>query len=293
MPTTVDNRVVRMEFDNREFERNVRTSMHTIDELKRKLDFSGAADSFNDLERSARRVQFDELSDNIEKLTKRFDTWGIVAKTTIENITNKAVDSAERIVKALSIDQATAGLQKYEDKMTQLSSLMNSISDKDFLTGELDKNGRAIVDYGKKLEYVEEQLAKIYWYSDETSMDSNAMITSANTYLAAGQTMEEAIETLMGLSNWTEDDEMPKLSEKFKIDRSIRVIPIDDDKINEALVKFDSVVEKIETSIIKEINGEKIQDAWTAEGEERTCSACDFKTFCKNNKNKSEDFKIP
>lgn len=95
------------------------------------------------------------------------------------------------------------------------------------------------------------------------------------------------------IDDWTEDDEMPKLSEKFKIDRSIRIIPIDDDKINEALVKFDSVVEKIETSIIREINGEKIQDAWTAEGEERTCSACDFKTFCKNNKNKSEDFKIP
>ena len=95
------------------------------------------------------------------------------------------------------------------------------------------------------------------------------------------------------IENWTEDDEMPKLSEKFKIDRSIRVIPIDDNKINEALEKFDTVVEKIETSIIKEINGCKIQDAWTAEGEERTCSACDFKTFCKNNKNKNEEFKIP
>lgn len=95
------------------------------------------------------------------------------------------------------------------------------------------------------------------------------------------------------IDNWSEDDEMPKLSEKFKVDRSIRVIPIDDNKINEALEKFDNIVEKIETSIIKEINGCKIQDAWTAEGEERTCSACDFKTFCKNNKNKSKEFKIP
>ena len=95
------------------------------------------------------------------------------------------------------------------------------------------------------------------------------------------------------IENWQDDDEMPKLSEKFKIDRSIRIIPIDDDKINEALEKFDDVVEKIETSIIKEINGSKIQDAWSAEGEERTCSACNFKTFCKNNKNKTKDFTIP
>ena len=77
------------------------------------------------------------------------------------------------------------------------------------------------------------------------------------------------------------------------MDRSIRIIPIDDAKIEEALEKFDNVVKKIETSIIKESNGCKIQDAWNAEAEERTCSACDFKTFCKNNKNKSEEFKIP
>ena len=110
------------------------------------------------------------------------------------------------------------------------------------------------------------------------------------TDVGDGDEYKEDIELI---ENWTEDDDMPKLSEKFKMDRSIRIIPIDDEKINSALEKFDKVVEKIETSIIKEINGCKIQDAWTAEAEERTCSACDFKTFCKNNKNKNKEFKIP
>lgn len=104
---------------------------------------------------------------------------------------------------------------------------------------------------------------------------------------------EEYSDDIELIENWSEDAEMPKLSEKFKIDRSIRIIPINENKINEALEKFDDVVEKIETSIIKEINGSKIQDAWNAEAEERTCSACDFRTFCKNNKNKNEEFKIP
>ena len=110
------------------------------------------------------------------------------------------------------------------------------------------------------------------------------------TDVGDGEEYEKDIELI---ENWTEDDEMPKLSEKFKTDRSIRIIPIDEKKINDALEKFDDVVEKIETSIIKEINGYKIQEAWTAEAEERTCSACDFKTFCKNNKNKNKEFKIP
>ena len=52
-------------------------------------------------------------------------------------------------------------------------------------------------------------------------------------------------------------------------------------------------VNQIESSLIKEIKGCKIQDAWKAQGDERTCDACDFKTFCKNKKTKPKEFTIP
>ena len=39
MSTTVDQRIVSMEFDNRRFERNVKTSLGTIDKLKKSLKF--------------------------------------------------------------------------------------------------------------------------------------------------------------------------------------------------------------------------------------------------------------
>lgn len=93
--------------------------------------------------------------------------------------------------------------------------------------------------------------------------------------------------------NWQEDDKMPNLSDEFKIARSIRFIEINDDERQKALEKFDNVVCDIENSLIEETNGCKIQDAWNAEADERTCLACDFKTFCKTYKNKSKDFKIP
>ena len=98
------------------------------------------------------------------------------------------------------------------------------------------------------------------------------------------------------LRNWNEDSEIAihrDLSDKFKMDRSIRIINIDDDLTENSLEQFDNVVNDIESSLIKEMNGCKIKDAWKAEAEERTCSACDFKTFCKNNKNKNKEFKIP
>ena len=95
------------------------------------------------------------------------------------------------------------------------------------------------------------------------------------------------------ITDWQEDDKAPELSDEFKLERSIRIINIDDNELKKSLDKFDSVVFEIEESLINEIKGCRIQDAWKAEADERTCTACDFKTFCKNNKNKPKEFKIP
>lgn len=105
-----------------------------------------------------------------------------------------------------------------------------------------------------------------------------------------GYEYDEDIELI---NNWQEDDKAPELSDSFKIDRSIRIINVDESEREKALSKFDNVVFNIEESLIKEMNGCKIQDAWKGDSDERTCSACDFKTFCKNNNVKTKDFKIP
>ena len=115
----------------------------------------------------------------------------------------------------------------------------------------------------------------------------------ANDLTDDGVDYNKYLEDVEKIMNWKEEDKAPELSEDFKIDRSIRIISIDDDEIDDSLKKFDNVVFNIESSLVKEIKGCKIQDAWKAEADERTCTACDFRTFCKNNSVKTKDFKIP
>ena len=107
------------------------------------------------------------------------------------------------------------------------------------------------------------------------------------------ETLEKYRDDFELIDIWQEDDKAPELSNEFKLDRSIRIINIDSTEINKSLEKFDEVVYNIEESMINEMKGCKIQDAWKAEADERTCTACDFRTFCKNNENKTKDFKIP
>ncbi len=103
----------------------------------------------------------------------------------------------------------------------------------------------------------------------------------------------EFLDDIKLILDWQEDDKMPNLSDEFKIARSIRFIEINEEEKRRALEKFDKVVSDIENSMIREMKGCKIQDAWKAEADKRTCSACDFRTFCKNNSDITKDFKIP
>ena len=74
------------------------------------------------------------------------------------------------------------------------------------------------------------------------------------------------------------------LSSELRTMRSIRIIPITPDKIQESFSHFDNVVKDIESSVKLEIEGKKIPDCWDARFNEKTCTACDAKTFCPNEK---------
>lgn len=81
---------------------------------------------------------------------------------------------------------------------------------------------------------------------------------------------------------WKRGDPVPTLSNDFLENRSIRIIPIDNKLIDGSLKEFDGVIDKIENSVLSEICGNTIKASWNTNPVERTCTACDFKTYCPN-----------
>jgi hypothetical protein len=70
------------------------------------------------------------------------------------------------------------------------------------------------------------------------------------------------------------------LSQPFREQRSIRIIPLSSNSINHSLLNFDSVVGDIENSVLREMSGTGIINNWQANPQRRNCTACDFKTYC-------------
>ena len=85
----------------------------------------------------------------------------------------------------------------------------------------------------------------------------------------------------------------PNLSQAFKNERSIRIIPVENDSMYNSLNEFDQVVAEIENSVICEVNGRGIKSSWNPNPDRRTCDACDFKTFCKRSETNARFPTVP
>ena len=66
----IDERIVSMKFDNRQFENGVSTSISTIDKLKKALDFSKQEKTFDQLEKTANSVSFSGLQNSLANIEK-------------------------------------------------------------------------------------------------------------------------------------------------------------------------------------------------------------------------------
>lgn len=83
--STVDNRVVKLQFDNAQFEKNVSKSMTTLDKLEEKLQFKKAAKGFETLKGGIDSVDFSGVIQKVDHLERYFTTIGGRIEETFKN----------------------------------------------------------------------------------------------------------------------------------------------------------------------------------------------------------------
>ena len=140
MSREVDQRVVEMRFDNAQFEKNTRESIKTLDRLQEKLQFKDVDKGFENIEKAQRNVNFDEMEGALDTLKVKFNALDVMAVAALTNITNKIVDTGERLVKSLSVDQVASGWNKYIEKTSNVQTIMNATGESiDNVNGYLEQ----------------------------------------------------------------------------------------------------------------------------------------------------------
>ena len=181
MSTTIDEKVVEMRFDNKQFESNVATSMSTLEKLKQKLNLSGASKGLEEINSAAKRVDMSGLGGAVDSVRARFSALDVVAVTALANITNSAVNAGKRLVASLSVDQVASGWQKFSDKTTSVATL---------------------VAQGNAIEDVNDQLDRLNWFTDETSYNFTDMVSNIAKFTATGKGLEESVTAMEGIATW-------------------------------------------------------------------------------------------
>ncbi len=115
MSNVIENRIVEMQFDNSNFEKNVATSMSTLDRLKQSLDFSGSSKSLDGVQKAAKElngVSLDNISESLAAIQERFSTMGIIGMTVIQNLTNSALGAIANVGRKFFGMISTGGINR-------------------------------------------------------------------------------------------------------------------------------------------------------------------------------------
>lgn len=178
-----------MDLENRAFEKNAKESMKTISDLKQSLDFSGSAKGLNELEAASRDFQMGGLGNAVEQVKLKFSALEIAGITALVNITNQAVNTGKRLISSLTIDQITSGFQKYADKTSAVQTIMAATR-------------QQFTDTGKQMEYVNEQLDRLNWFTDETSYNFVDMVGNIGKFTSNNIALDKAATSMQGIAAW-------------------------------------------------------------------------------------------
>lgn len=184
MSKQVDERVVSMEFDNSNFEKNVKGSMSTLERLKEALNFKGASKGLEAIDTASKKVNFSSMSNAVDQIGVKFSSMQVIATTALANITNAAVNAGRQMIDAIAVAPIRTGFQEYE---TQIGSIQTILSNTQWA--------------GTSLEQVTSALDELNTYADKTIYNFTEMTRNIGTFTAAGVGLEQSVSAIKGIAN--------------------------------------------------------------------------------------------
>lgn len=183
MSQYLDEEVVALQFDNAHFEKNANQSINTLDRLKSSLNFDNNAKGLDEVAEAGKKLNFDGANKSVGLLHSKFSALEIAGVTALANISNKATNMAENLIKSMTgINMITSGWTKFQN---------------------MTRNVGTLVGQGFDQDKVYKQLEKLNWYTDETSYDITSMVENIGKFTATGRDLDECVTAMIGIANWT------------------------------------------------------------------------------------------
>lgn len=184
MSKTVDDRVVEMRFDNAQFERNVQTSISTLDKLKQSLKLTDASKGFDSLGKAANNIRFDGMINGIDTVNTRFSYVQGMIMHQLNNIADACVRVGKNMIAALTINPVKDGFKEYETQMNAVQTILANTQKE-----------------GTNVKIVNAALDELNHYADKTIYNFTEMTRNIGTFTAAGVKLDTSVSSIKGIAN--------------------------------------------------------------------------------------------
>jgi tape measure domain-containing protein len=183
--SNVEERIVRMKFDNAAFANGVASSMSQLQALNKALQLSGASQGLTEASAAVNNFSTAGAQNQVSALGQQFGALQVAAITALSNIVNKAVDAGLQLAKSLSIEPVVAGFREYETNLNSIQTILAN-------TGLKGAEG---------LQTVNNALSDLNHYSDQTIYNFSEMAKNIGTFTAAGVSLDVSTNAIKGIAN--------------------------------------------------------------------------------------------
>lgn len=184
MSREIDEKIVSMKFNNKDFEKNVGVTLSTIEKLKSKLNFKESLKGFEQLDKSAKKVDMTNLQNGVETVKLKLSAMEVIGITALTNIANSAINTGKQLVSALTIDPIKTGLDEYETQINAIQTILANTEGK-----------------GSNLTQVNAALDELNTYADKTIYNFTEMTRNIGTFTAAGVDLDKSVSSIKGIAN--------------------------------------------------------------------------------------------
>lgn len=185
MSREVDERIVEMQFDNKQFESGVSQTLKSLDKLHESLKFEGISKSVSAIQNGINRLDINPIANSAAAIESAYTTLaGKIKVEVFDRIAKWSVDTGEKIFKSLFSDGAKAGMQEYE---TQQGAIQTILANTQHL-------GTTVKDVNKALDELNE-------YADLTIYNFTEMTRNIGTFTAAGLDLDTSTQAIKGIAN--------------------------------------------------------------------------------------------
>lgn len=180
---TIDERVVSLKMNNKQFLSAIRESASSMDKLKESLKMDGAASGLKRIGEIAKNTTLGDLARSAVDAASNMSVMQGIGITALGGIGAAAISAGKSMLQSF-IQPAIDGFKEYETQINAVQTILANTSQN-----------------GTTLDQVNAALDELNSYADKTIYNFTEMTSAIGTFTVAGVGLEDATASVKGFSN--------------------------------------------------------------------------------------------